>query len=57
MWLDACAPEYLGVDYTPPITDKGFARLEAIWSAWTQHVLLPTFFTAVETLSLGTIWR
>lgn len=36
------------------ITDKGFARLEAIWSAWTQHALLPAFFTTVETLSLGT---
>jgi hypothetical protein len=36
------------------ITDCGFARLEAIWSAWTQHALLPAFFTTVETLSLGT---
>ncbi|MEI8305570.1 MAG: hypothetical protein WCF99_00765 [Chloroflexales bacterium] len=36
------------------ITDKGFARLEAIWSAWTQHALLPAFFTNVETLTLGT---
>lgn len=41
------------------ITDKGFARLEAIWSAWTQHALLPAFFTTVETLSLGTgrLWH
>ena len=36
------------------ITDKGFARLEAIWSAWTHHALLPAFFTTVETLTLGT---
>jgi hypothetical protein len=36
------------------ITDKGFARLEAIWSAWTKQALLPAFFTTVETLSLGT---
>jgi len=41
------------------ITDKGFARLEAIWSAWTQHALLPAFFTTVETLILGTgrLWH
>lgn len=40
-------------------TDKGFARLEAIWSAWTQHALPPAFFTTVETLSLGTggLWH
>ncbi|MBP1466285.1 hypothetical protein EYB53_011265 [Candidatus Chloroploca sp. M-50] len=36
------------------ITDQGWLRLETIWSAWTQHALLPAFFTTVETLTLGT---
>jgi hypothetical protein len=36
------------------ITDKGWPRLETIWSAWTQYALLPAFFTTVETLTLGT---
>lgn len=36
------------------ITDKGFTRLETIWSAWTHHALLPAFFTTIESLSLGT---
>lgn len=36
------------------ITTEGWARLETIWRAWTQHALLPAFFTTVATLTLGT---
>jgi hypothetical protein len=36
------------------ITTGGSARLETIWRAWTQHALLPAFFTTVDTLILGT---
>ncbi|MEN9936988.1 MAG: Replication-relaxation [Chloroflexota bacterium] len=36
------------------ITTEGWTRVEDIWRAWTQHALLPAFFTTVETLTLGT---
>lgn len=35
------------------ITTGGSARLDAIWRTWTQHALLPAFFTTVETLTFG----
>jgi hypothetical protein len=46
-WLPATHTVFLW------ITDRGLAHLETIWAAWTQHALLPAFFTTVETLSLG----